>query len=124
MIKLDHLTIAVRDYRAARDWYVQMLGLRQEFEIPGYAAALQDDAGFTLFVEQIVSDTKNAEPSCVLYFQVENVEAKHRQLARDQVQFVHGPEKQFWEYGAELKDLDGYRLRLWDEKTMNQSADP
>lgn len=120
MIKLDHLTITVRDYRAAREWYVRLLGLREEFEVPGRAAALQDDAGFTLFVEQAASDRHDAGPSCVLYFQVEDVEARYRQLVQDKVQFVHGPEKTFWGYGAELEDPDGYRLRLWDERSMQQ----
>jgi len=122
MIKLDHLTIKVRDYRAARDWYVRLLGLEEEFEVPGRAAALQDDAGFTLFVEQ-AAPAGGIEPSCVLYFQVEDVETRHRQLVRERVDFVHGPAKQFWGYGAELRDLDGYRLRLWDERTMEQRGD-
>jgi len=34
MVKLDHLAITVRDYRASRDWYVGNLGLRVEFEVP------------------------------------------------------------------------------------------
>ncbi len=118
MIKLDHLTIAVHDYRASRDWYIQTLGLRQEFEVPERTAALQDDAGFTLFVEQSAVNT--TERHCVLYFQVEDVEAKYRQLVAQQVNFIHPPEKRFWGYGVELADLDGYRLRLWDEKTMKE----
>jgi hypothetical protein len=51
--KLDHLAIVVRDWRAARDWYARHLGLQVEFEIPERrTAALQDDAGFTLFVAE------------------------------------------------------------------------
>jgi len=121
VIKLDHITIKVRDYRAARDWYVRLLGLKQEFELPNSAAALQDDSGFTLFVEQATSN--GTEPPCVLYFQVEDVEAKYRDLIREKVQIIHGPEKHFWGYGVELQDLDGYRLRLWDEKSMKEKGD-
>lgn len=118
MIKLDHLTISVRDYRASRTWYTQILGLKQEFEVPERATALQDDTGFTLFLEQVSTDDIN--PCCVLYFQVEDVEKIHRRLIGAQQEFVHPPEKRFWGYGAELLDPDGYRLRLWDEKTMKE----
>src|SRR5262249_47484967 len=121
MIKLDHLTIAVRDYRASRDWYVETLGLEEEFEVPELAVALRDDAGFTLFLEQVASEA--VTPSCVLYFQVDDVEAKHRLLAAAQIQFIHPPQKRFWGYGAELTDPDGYRLRLWDERTMRETGD-
>ncbi len=28
--------------------------------------------------------------------------------------------KVFWGYGAELCDPDGYRLRLWNQRTMEE----
>jgi catechol 2,3-dioxygenase-like lactoylglutathione lyase family enzyme len=120
MIKLDHVTIMVRDYRRSRDWYIETLGLREEFEVSGRASALQDDAGFTLFLEQ--APPHDPQPGCILYFQVPDVEAKHRQLVAAGVEFSHPPEKRFWGYGAELKDPDGYRLRLWDENMMREKG--
>jgi hypothetical protein len=30
--------------------------------------------------------------------------------------------KVFWGYGAELCDPDGYRFRLWDEKSMKEKG--
>ena len=83
MIKLDHLTIAVRDYGVSRDCYTSTLGL---------------------------------------YFQVDDVEAKYQQLVAANTQFNHPPQKQFWGYGAELCDPDGYRLRLWDEQSMREKG--
>ncbi|HVX04248.1 MAG TPA: VOC family protein [Rhodanobacteraceae bacterium] len=118
MIKLDHLTIAVRDYKVSREWYVRVLGLKVEFEVPERAVALQDDAGFTLFLEQ--APVHEIEPSPVLYFQVDDVHATHHRLQAIRVDCVHPPERRFWGYGMELKDPDGYRLRLWDEKTMQE----
>jgi predicted enzyme related to lactoylglutathione lyase len=35
--------------------------------------------------------------------------------------FVHGPRKSCWGYGAELRDPDGYRVRLWDERSMKDT---
>ena len=33
---------------------------------------------------------------------------------------AHGPQKNFWGYGPELADPDGYIVRLWDERTMRE----
>src|SRR2546430_10342892 len=30
------------------------------------------------------------------------------------------PRKTYWGYGAELKDPDGYLIRLWDERSMKE----
>ncbi len=59
MAKLDHIRIAVRDWRTSRDWYQKHFGLKIEFEVPdgGDAklgvAAMQDDSGLTLFLDQV-----------------------------------------------------------------------
>jgi catechol 2,3-dioxygenase-like lactoylglutathione lyase family enzyme len=34
MLKLNHLTLPVRHWETARNWYVDILGLKVEFEIP------------------------------------------------------------------------------------------
>ena len=120
MIKLDHLMIPVRDARVSRDWYVKTLGLRVEFEVPERRAfALQDDADFTIFVEE----TKQAPAAmAALYFQVDDVDAAHARLTAAGVRFAHPPQPVFWGYGAELTDPDSYAVRLWDETTMRTKA--
>ena len=121
MVKLDHLTIRVRDLRAARAWYTAHLGLRVEFEVPGRATvALQDDAGLTLFLDETRDGV--AAACCVLTFQVDDVEAKHRELAAVGVAFVSPPAKRFWGYGAELTDPDGHLILLWDERSMREKG--
>ena len=118
MIKLDHLAISVADHAKAREWYVGNLGLRVEFEVPERrTTALQDDAGLTLFVAE---ERERPTASCVLYFQVDDVEAKYRELSARGVPFVHEPRREFWGYGAELQDPDGYRVRLWYEVSMRE----
>jgi catechol 2,3-dioxygenase-like lactoylglutathione lyase family enzyme len=120
MIKLDHLSLPVRDYRAARDWYRRVLGLEIEFEISEReTAAMRDEFDFTIFLSGAAGPVA---PSCILTFQVEDVEAVHRRLSAADVPFVHGPQKVLWGYGAELQDLDGYRIRLWDERTMREKG--
>lgn len=120
MIKLDHLSIPVRDYRVARDWYRRVLGLQVEFEIAEHeTAALRDEFDFTIF---LYGASGPMAPTCILTFQVEDVEAVHGRLSAAAVPFVHGPAKVSWGYGAELQDPDGYRIRLWDERTMRDKG--
>jgi catechol 2,3-dioxygenase-like lactoylglutathione lyase family enzyme len=53
VIRLDHIQISVRDWRAARDWYVAHFGFEVEFENPNArTAALGDDSDLTLFVSE------------------------------------------------------------------------
>ena len=113
----DHLTIFVRDAERSRTWYTSVLGLKVEFEVASpRAIALQDSGGFGLFVEQ--RPERECKPSCVITFRVEDVDALARGLQGKSVTFVAQPQKLFWGYGAELRDPDGYLVRIWDEQSM------
>ena len=122
MVRLDHLAISVTDETQSRDWYVSNFGFRVEFEVPErHTIALQDDGGFTIFlVRDPIAATR---PSCTLTLQVADVEAKHAQLAARGVRFEKLPQKLYWGYGAELSDPDGYRVHVWDEKSMREKGD-
>lgn len=122
MVKLDHITIGVKDQRASRDWYVANLGLKVEFEVTaGHPViALQDDSGLTLFLDPAFPPP--SVPGFVLTFQVDDVEAKYRELSAAGIRFVHPPQKLYWGYGAELEDPDGYLIYLWDEKSMREKS--
>jgi catechol 2,3-dioxygenase-like lactoylglutathione lyase family enzyme len=122
MVKLDHLALSVRDYNVARGWYVNNLGLLMEFEVPErLVAAVQDSDGFTVFLEQSSAETPH--PACVLYFQVASIDETYGLLMQRGVRFTIGPAKQFWGYGAELTDPDGYRVRLWDAVSMKAKGE-
>jgi catechol 2,3-dioxygenase-like lactoylglutathione lyase family enzyme len=120
MPRLDHLSLPVRDWRKSRDWYKDRLGFEVEFEIPDRkTAAMRDDADLTVFLyEGQVVDC----PGISFTIQVDDVEAKHDALVAGDIPFVHPPMKVFWGYGAELCDPDGYRLRLWDQKSMKEKG--
>jgi catechol 2,3-dioxygenase-like lactoylglutathione lyase family enzyme len=121
MIYLDHLTIFVADVSRSRKWYTENLGLKIEFEIPSRnVVALQDSGGFTLFVEQ--SSGVERGLSCVLTFRVADVDARCQELANRNVVLEARPQKLFWGYGAELRDPDGYLVRLWDAVTMREKG--
>ena len=120
MPRLDHLSLPVRDWRKSRDWYKDHLGFEVEFEIPDRkTAAMRDDADLTIFLyEGEVMDC----PGISFTVQVNDVEARHNMLVAAGLSFVHPPMKVFWGYGAELCDPDGYRLRLWDQKSMKEKG--
>jgi catechol 2,3-dioxygenase-like lactoylglutathione lyase family enzyme len=51
LVKFDHMTIAVSNWIASRDWYVNVLGLKFEFEVPDrLTVAVQDQFDFTIFL--------------------------------------------------------------------------
>jgi predicted enzyme related to lactoylglutathione lyase len=126
VVKLDHITLSVLDWRASRDWYVNNLRLKLEFEVPDGGrvklgvAALQDDSGVTLFLEQVAGHVPNC--GCVHTFQVNDVETKYRSLSASGVKFLRSPQRLYWGYGAELADPDGHILYLWDEKSMREKG--
>src|SRR5882672_8802763 len=108
MMKLDHLNLPVSNLERSRDWYVGALGLKVEFEVPNTrTVALNDGEGFAIFLQEKAGATANG---VALWFQVDDVG----------VAFAHEPRKNFWGYGPELADPDGYLVRLWDERSMKE----
>lgn len=120
MMKFDHLSLPVSDLARSRAWYIATLGLKVEFEIPDRrTVALQDGEGFAIFLRE----AKNVAPNGIaLWFQVEDVDKAFADWMARGVSFAHGPQKNFWGYGPELEDPDGYLIRLWDERTMREKS--
>ena len=121
MVRLDHLSLPVHDWQKSRDWYKSRLGFEVEFEIPDRkTAAMRDDADLTIFLYE---SEVTVCPGISFTIQVDDVEAAHQRLTAAGISFVHPPMKVFWGYGAELRDLDGYSLRLWDQKSMKEKGE-
>jgi catechol 2,3-dioxygenase-like lactoylglutathione lyase family enzyme len=117
MMKFDHLSIPVTDASRSRDWYVETLELKVEFEVPDrLTVALQDSEGFALFLQESASPI--SPHGCAMWFQVADVDAIFAEWSARGVTFTHGPRKSYWGYGVELADPDGYLVRLWDERSM------
>jgi predicted enzyme related to lactoylglutathione lyase len=117
MLKFDHLAIPVSNWIASRDWYVKSLGLKIEFEVPERrTVAVQDQSDFTIFLVQ--DSVPSNATGFSLTFQVEDVQKSFEEISRKGLHFTHPPQKVFWGYGAELRDPDGYSVRLWDENSM------
>jgi predicted enzyme related to lactoylglutathione lyase len=113
------MRMPVSDPKASRDWYIRNFGFAIEFESE-YVIAIKDDADFTIFLYPLRGALAGAK--CCLVMQVDDVEAKHRELAARGIEFHQPPGKYFWGYGAELFDPDGYLLNLWDEVSMREKG--
>lgn len=121
MPRLDHIELPVRDWQESRNWYRDMLDFAVEVEFPDErVVGLRDEADLTIFMHQ--SSPPVAAPGLSFTIQVVDVEATHRELASRGVAFEHPPRKVYWGYGAELLDPSGYRLRLWDELSMQEKG--
>ena len=119
MAKVSHMVLPVSDVHKSRDWYVDRLGFtveREHDEVVG----IKDQSGLTIFLQKAAGIL--AGQKITLTIQVDNVDSKHEELVSHGVQFVSPPKLQFWGYGAEVLDPDGYMNHLWDEVTMNKAV--
>ena len=120
MMKLDHLNLPVSNLERSRDWWVGSLGLKVEFEVPDTrTVALNDGEGFAIFLQERRPVVANG---IALWFQVDDVDSAYAAWTARGVLFAHGPRKNFWGYGPELADPDGYLVRLWDERSMKEKS--
>jgi len=119
MVKTSHMVLPVADLKNSREWYVNGLGFEPVLERED-AIGIKDEAGLTVFLRKSMGALPGEK--ITLTIQVENVEDKHRELAGRGVKFVSAPKLQFWGYGAEVLDPDGYMNHLWDEVTMREKT--
>ena len=118
MAKISHIVLPVSNVQKAREWYVNRLGFTLERE-RDEALGIKDQSGLTMFL--LKTTDALAGQKITLTIQVDNVDSKHQELARLGVNFVSPPKRQFWGYGAEVLDPDGYVNHLWDELTMEKA---
>jgi len=115
--QVSHMVLPVSGVQRSRDWYVGRLGFGLEREREG-AVGIKGRADLTIFL--IRSQGGLAGQKIALTIQVDDVERKYRELIGAGVTFVSPPQGQFWGYGAEVLDPDGYMNHLWDEATVRQ----
>jgi hypothetical protein len=77
---------------ASRDWYVDLLGLKVEFEVPDrLTVAVQDQFDFTIFF--VEESLPCSTPSFCLTFQVDDVQTSFADISGKGIPFSHPPQK-------------------------------
>jgi len=118
MAKVSHMVLPVTDLQKSRDWYVEKLGFTAERELEG-VVGIKDSSGLIIFLRKTSGSW--AGEKITLTIEVDNVDNKFQKLSGSGVQFVSPPQIQFWGYGAEVLDPDGYTNHLWDKVTMSRA---
>jgi predicted lactoylglutathione lyase len=112
------MVLPVTDLQKSRDWYVEKLGFTVERE-QADVVGIKDSSGLTIFLQEVAD--RLADRKITLTIEVDNVDSKHQELESIGVQFISSPKIQFWGYGAEVLDPDGYTNHLWDIVTMSKA---
>ncbi len=119
-MKLNHMSLMVKDIAESRDWYVTNLGLKLELEVPeAKFAALEEDTGFGFLLAQGPQSGDSAQ-NLAIYFEVDDVDELHRKLSEKGIAFDHPPQKTIWGYGPQLRDPNGYVLRFFDHRSITK----
>lgn len=99
-MRLSAVRVFVRDVRAAKRFYEDVLELKMQADASeqGYCVF---DCGITLILEEIPSDAPQEDQALVgrftgLSFATPDIHLKHRELVARGVQFARAPELQFW----------------------------
>ena len=119
MSRVSHMVLPVADLQRSRDWYVAKLGFTVEREQEN-VVGIKDAAGLTIFLWEGAENL--AGNKITLTIEVDNVDSMFRELQSAGVAFVSPPKIQFWGYGAEVLDPDGYMNHLWDSVTMRRAT--
>ena len=117
MIRFVHLVITVRDCAQSREWYTENFGFLVEIDIPErHTVGLKDDGDFTVFLAERPGD--EVAVSCA-----RSKSPMSKRSTGNSRREERAPEKLFWGYGAERRDPDGYRIYLWNERSMHEKGE-
>jgi predicted enzyme related to lactoylglutathione lyase len=120
--------VFVRDIKEARAFYSQRLGLAVESGDDDHGFCMFDTGNTKLIIEAIGSEDGEEGRELVgrftgLSFPVEDIHAKHRQLAAAGVEFSGAPEQQYWGgWLATFRDPSGNSLQLVQQPVQQAAA--
>ena len=104
--RLNQVTVTGKDYRKSVEFY-RTLGLRQIVDSPENGYARFETAGGATLSVQIDPD-ETISPTTAIYLECDDLDERVEQLARNGLEFEHGPRNQPWMWReARLRDPAG-----------------
>jgi methylmalonyl-CoA/ethylmalonyl-CoA epimerase len=114
---IGQIAVTVADVEQATEYYRDILGMSLLFQAPGMAFFQCGDV--RLLLGSALGESGD-QPTHILYYKVDDIEAAYRALADKGVHFVHEPRavhstdtQELWL--AFFHDLDGHTLALMSE---------
>jgi catechol 2,3-dioxygenase-like lactoylglutathione lyase family enzyme len=102
--------LRVRDVRASRDYYVQTLGFKVDFEHEGYLVSVSRGRCGLFLCE---GDQGN--PGSWVWIGAQDVDALYEEYKTSGAKIRHAPTNYTWALEMQVEDLDGNVLRLGSE---------
>jgi predicted enzyme related to lactoylglutathione lyase len=122
-MELNAARVFVRDLASAKNFYSAKLGLALKADGTKYGYCVFKTGSTELIVEAVADDAPEEDRVLVgrftgLSFTVQDIEAKHQELASRGVHFTGMPEKQSWGgILATLQDPSGNELQIVQRPT-------
>jgi len=110
-LNLNQVTLPARDVAASASFY-RAMGFTQIVDTPHYARFECPAGGSTFSVHHV--DPVPSDSGVVVYFEIEQLDEKVRELEARGVKFFHGPADERWLWReARLKDPSGNVICLF-----------
>lgn len=117
--RIAQIAVVCKDVPRAKAFYKDLLGLRHLFDAPPNLSFF--DCGGVRLMLTPAERPEDDHLSSILYYQIQNIEAVHEDLAAKGVRFVNAPhpiakmpDHELWL--CEFRDSEGNALALMEEK--------
>jgi catechol 2,3-dioxygenase-like lactoylglutathione lyase family enzyme len=107
--------LRVRDVVVSRDYYVQALGFKVNFETEDFVSVSRGQSN--LFLCQ----GDQVHPGCWVWIDGKDVDAVYEEYRTSGAKIRHPPTNYSWALEMQVEDLDGNVLRLGSEPRPGQS---
>jgi catechol 2,3-dioxygenase-like lactoylglutathione lyase family enzyme len=115
-IKESRTVLAVRDLRASRQFYMNVLGFRRDFGDDGGGWSFLSRDDFKVMLGECPDEAPAAEIGChsyVAYVIVEGIDTLHQEVAARGAEVLSAPETEPWGMREfSIRTPDGHRIRF------------
>ncbi len=102
--------LRVRDAAVSRDYYVQVLGFKINFETDGFVSLSRGRWGLFL------CEGDQGHPGSWVWIDGQDVDALHQEYQASGAKIRHPPTNYAWALEMQVEDLDGNILRLGSDR--------